>query len=143
MLIDWIANIKHQPADPPHSRKLGLLSTALVKVRVQGLATALGRVRDALEPTLLPWFPNGQFSWITLSIRLGSKNDDRPSFGRINKTYGDLPLSIEVDTHEILAVHHDPELLYELIYGYTLRALRAVAVQYGLSMETPHAEKGA
>jgi hypothetical protein len=131
------------PPDPPHSRKLGLLSAALVKARVRGLVPALGRVRDALEPTLLPWFPNGQFSWVTLSIRLGLKNDEKPAFGRISKKYGDLPLSIEIDTHDVLAVHHDPELLYQLIYGHTLRSLRAVAAKYGLSMESPHAEKEA
>ncbi len=128
-----------QPANPPHSRKLGLLSVALVKARVRGLGPALGRVRDALEPSLSPWFPNGKFSWVTLCIQLGLKNDEKPSFGSINKQYGDLPLSIEIDTNEVLAVHNDPELLDELIYAHVLRSLQAIEVKYGLSLASPDA----
>lgn len=132
-----------QPATPPHSRKLGLLSVALVKARVRGLGPALGNVRDTLEPLILPWFPNGQFSWVTLSIRLGIKNDEKPSFGSISKQYGDLPLSIEIDTNEVLAVHHDPELLHKLVHRHVLRSLGAVATRYGLPMESLHAENEA
>jgi hypothetical protein len=100
------------------------------------LEQALGHVCDTLEPTIFSWFPNGEFSWVTLSIRLGLKNDERPSFGRISKQYGDLPLSIEIDTNEVLAVHHDPELLNKLVHGHVLRSLRAVATRYGLPKES-------
>ena len=32
----------------------------------------------------------------------GLKNDDDPRYQAVNKKYGDLPLSIEVDTHELI-----------------------------------------
>jgi hypothetical protein len=62
------------------------------------------RVRDEVERVLIEtdFYAHTPFWWITLSIRYGLKNDGTPKVGQISKKYGDLPLSIEIDTHEIL-----------------------------------------
>jgi len=54
------------------------------------------------------------FSWVTIAIRYGLKNDDKPSYQKINKKYGDLPLAIEIDTHELIdAAPHELKLIYK------------------------------
>lgn len=89
-------------ASPPHNRKLGLVGVALTKAKNNRRdVEALSQVRDEIERLLIDshYLVDAPFSWVTLSIRFGLKDDSTPSYGKINKRYGDLPLAIEVDTH--------------------------------------------
>jgi len=89
-------------ASPPHNRKLGLVGVALTKARNNRKdVEALSQVRDEIERILIEshYLLDAPFSWITVSIRFGLKDESTPSYGKINKRYGDLPLAIEVDTH--------------------------------------------
>lgn len=91
-------------ASPPHGRKLGLVGVALTKARNNRKdVEALSQVRDEIEGLLIDshYLVNAPFSWVTLSIRFGLKDDSTPSYGKINKRYGDLPLAIEVDAHSM------------------------------------------
>lgn len=93
------------PAKPPHGRKLGLLVTSLTMARLgRNTHQALSVVRDGLEQLLIEsgFFQEAPFSWVTVSIRYGLKNDKAPRYEEINKRFGDLPLAIEVDTHELI-----------------------------------------
>ena len=92
-------------AKPPHGRKLGLTGVALTKQRNNRNDTkALTLVRDELEKAMVDsGFLNGApFSWVTVAVRYGLKNDDEPSYQSINRKYGDLPIAIEIDTHEMM-----------------------------------------
>ena len=59
---------------------------------------ALTAVRDELEAVLIEsgYCEGAPFSWVTLSIRYGLKEESEPHYQAINKKYGDLPLAIEV-----------------------------------------------
>ena len=92
-------------AKPPHNRKLGLSGVALTKQRNNRHDIgALTAARDEIEKTIIDsgYLNDAPFSWVTVVIRYGLKNDDDPRYQRVNKNYGDLPLSIEVDTHELI-----------------------------------------
>lgn len=66
-------------------------------------------------------------------IRYGLKNDDKPSFQRINKKYGDLPLAIEIDSHEFIGVSKDD--LKIIFLNAALKALIHAGKKYKLPTE--------
>ncbi|MEC9380777.1 MAG: Imm39 family immunity protein [Candidatus Latescibacterota bacterium] len=61
------------------------------------------------------------FTWITLMIRLGLVNEEAPHYERIHRRYRDLPLAIEIDTHEVYKA--DLEVVKR---KYLIAALKAV-----------------
>ncbi len=91
---------------------------------------AMGIVRDEIESILIDsnFYDNAPFSWITLSLRYGLKDDDQPKIGRVNKKYGDLPLSIEIDVNRM----RDSDLngLCFIFREATLKSLIYVADKY-------------
>lgn len=97
-------------AKPPHNRKLGLSGIALTEQKNNRHdAKALTAVRDVVEKAMIEsgYLDGAPFSWVTIAVRYGLKNDDKPSYQAINKKYGDLPLAIEVDTHEMVGASLD------------------------------------
>lgn len=95
---------------PPHNRKLGLSGIALTEQKNNRYdAKALTAVRDAVEKVMIEshYLEKAPFSWVTIAVRYGLKNDDKPSYQSISKKYGDLPLAIEVDTHELIGASLD------------------------------------
>jgi len=97
-------------AKPPHNRKLGLNGVALTKQRNNRHDTkALTEVRDELEKVIVDsqYLEDAPFSWVTVAVRYGLKNDEKPSYQAVNKKYGDLPLAIEVDTQELIGASLD------------------------------------
>lgn len=120
-------------AMPPHNRKLGLIGVALVKARIPKVVHAvLGEVRDEVEAAMLSsgYLQGAPFSWVTCAVQYGLKNDDFPHFGRVSQKFGDLPLSIEVDTHELLEA--DLEQARLVIRAAVVRALLAAAKKFDL-----------
>jgi len=92
-------------AKPPHNRKLGLSGVSLTKARLNKQSgEALDLTRDEIEKVVIDsnYLDGAPFSWVTIAIRYGLKNDDKPRYQAVNKKYGDLPLSIEVDTHDLI-----------------------------------------
>ena len=92
-------------AQPPHQRKLGLCGVALTKVRNSKYdIAALTIVRDEIEALISQtgFLVNAPFSWVSISIRYGLRDENIPHYNKVNKKYGDLPLSIEVDTKKLM-----------------------------------------
>ena len=90
---------------PPHNRRLGLLGVSLTKARLnRDRMAAMKIVRDEIEGLMLAsgYLEDAPFWWVTVAIRYGLKYDRKPHYQRINKKYGDLPLAIEVDTHDLV-----------------------------------------
>lgn len=97
-------------AIPPHNRKLALGGVSLTKAKLnKNNGKALDFVRDEVEKVIIDshFLEGATFSWITIIIRYGLKNDDKPSYKAINKKYGDLPLAIEIDTNELIEASFD------------------------------------
>lgn len=118
-------------AKPPHNRKLGLNGIALTKQKNNRLdSKALTAVRDAVEKVMIEsgYLEGAPFSWVTIAVRYGLKNDDKPSYQAIDKKYGDLPLAIEVDTRElIVASLDDLKLMFKRA---VLKALIHAGIKY-------------
>ena len=121
-------------AKPPHNRKLGLNGVALTKQRNNRHDTkALTEVRDEIEKVIIDsqYLEGAPFSWVTVAVRYGLKVDDKPSYQAVNKKYGDLPLSIEVDTHELIdASLEELKLIFK-------RAVLKALVHAGKKFERP------
>jgi len=115
-----------------HNRKLVIGGAALVKVRLKNTGPAMVNVCDELEKVLAAseFFANAPFRWISLIIRYGLKNEFDPVYQRINKTHGDLPISVEVDTHPLLGA--DIETMKAVFRRATIEALLHVAQKYKL-----------
>ncbi len=92
-------------AKPPHDRKLVLGGVALTMQREnRHEMEAVNTVRDEIEAVVIDsgYLGGAPFSWVTLAIRYGLKNDEAPVYQRVSKKYGDLPLAIEVDCREMV-----------------------------------------
>lgn len=119
------------PARPPHDRRLGLVGISLTTARANEHALeALSYARDRLEAVLLAngYFEDAPFSWVTIAIRYGLKNEDAPHVLRINKRYGDLPLAIELDTNRISGA--TLEELKDIFVDTAARALLVAGHRY-------------
>lgn len=118
-----------------HNKKLVIGGVDLVKVRLKHIGPAMVTVADDVEKLLIDsdFFTRAPFSWVSLVIRNGLENKFTPIFHRINKKYGDLPISVEVDTHTLL----DADLkTVEAVYRRaTIEALIHVAHKYHLPTE--------
>jgi len=120
------------PPRPPHGRKLGLTGTALTKARnPKSDIQALSVVRDELEAVLIRsgYCEDAPFSWVTISIRFGLKEEENPHYESINKKYGDLPMAIEVRTEEMQGASLDK--LKHIFRRAALRALIHAGERYG------------
>jgi hypothetical protein len=116
-----------------HNRKLVLGGTALTMARNNrhGIAV-MGEIMDELESVMVStgYLDNAPFKWVGLILRYGLKNEDEPHYQRINKKYGDLPVAIELDTHELQ--HASRDELKDIFTIATLKVLVHVAQKYGL-----------
>jgi hypothetical protein len=113
-----------EPPRPPHGRKLGLIATALTKARnPKGDVQALAAVRDELEAVLIKvgYCDGAPFSWVTISIRFGLTEEEKPHYEVINKKYGDLPLAIEIRAADLQGASSD-----EMKHHFRRAALRAL-----------------
>ena len=117
-----------------HDRKLVIGGVALVKARLKNDGPAMDRVRDELESVIIKagWFPAAPFRWVGLIIRFGLKTESEPHYQRINKTHGDLPIAVEVDTHQLLEIHTEPERMKAFFKRVTIDCLLSVARRYDL-----------
>jgi hypothetical protein len=118
-----------------HDRKLVIGAVALVMGKVRNGGEAIDSIRNELEQILIEseWFPSAPFTFVSLILRYGNKNDIRPEFQRVSRKYNDLPLAIEVDMQDILAVHRrDKDKLKNIFGRATVCALIAAADKYNL-----------
>jgi hypothetical protein len=119
-------------AKPPHNGKLGLIGVSLTMARVPRYdLEAFKAVEEEIEPILeeIGYLEGAPFSWVTLAIRYGLKNEEKPHYMAVNKKYGDLPLAIEVDVHEMLGASLDE--LQRIFRSAALRALIHAGERYG------------
>ncbi len=121
-----------------HNRKLGLCAADMVKnlrLKVRDELTVMGKVRDDLEREVInsDYLVNAPFEWLTISLRFGLKNEDKPHYQKINKSYGDLPLAIELDAHELRVA--DESELQVLLTVATLKALIHAGNKYDLPVQ--------
>jgi hypothetical protein len=116
-----------------HNRKLGLSGAAMTTARIPGFSIQVGGiVRDDLEAIMIEsdYLDGAPFEWVTISLRYGLKNEDEPHYEAINKDYGDLPLAIELDTHELRG--SDREEMRFLFTKAALKALIHAGKKFGL-----------
>lgn len=89
-------------------------------------------VRNELEQAIVEtgYLEKAPFKWVGLILRFGLKNEDEPHYQRIDRKHGDLPVAIELDTHELQ--HASRDELKDIFTIATLKVLVHVAQKYGL-----------
>ena len=97
-----------------HNRKLVLSGISLTMARPNRYdLDVMGEVMDELEEAMIAsgYLDNAPFTWVGLLLRHGLKYEEIPHYQRINKKYGDLPLAIELDTHDLIegALVYEPD----------------------------------
>ncbi|WP_298465963.1 Imm39 family immunity protein [uncultured Erythrobacter sp.] len=126
-----------KPATPPHDGKLGLGGVSLTMARVPKYdLDAMQLVTDQIEPIMEEsgYLLDAPFSWVTLMIRYGLKNEEKPHYMAINRKFGDLPLAIEVDVHEMLGA--SLEELHNIFKRASLLALIHAGQRYDRPVES-------
>lgn len=121
-------------AKPPHNRKLGLNGVALTKQRNNpNDIKALTAIRDEIEKIIIDsdYLGEADFSWVTVAVRYGLKNDNKPNYQVVSKKYGDLPLSIEVDARELI------DISFEELKLVFKKAVLTALVHAGRKFEQP------
>jgi hypothetical protein len=125
-----------------HDRKLVLGGAALTAARNnrQGLPV-MGEIMDELEQLMIAtgYLDNAPFKWVSLILRYGLENEEQPHYQPINKKHGDLPLAIELDTHELR--NADRERLKRLFMIATLKSLVHAGHKYGLPTQALEARQ--
>ena len=113
-----------------HNRKLVIGGVALVKARLKNTGAAMVAVCDELEKVLVEsdFFAQLPFKCVGLIIRYGLENKFEPLYQRINRTHGELPLSVEIDSHPLLGA--DIEAVKAVFRQATVEALLHVAQKY-------------
>lgn len=107
-----------------HNRRLGLCGAALTTVRIPRFdIQTMAAVRDKLEAIIdkSGYLYGAPFEWVTISLRYGLKNEDEPHFEPISKKYADLPLSIELDTNELISCSRE-----EMQKAFEIASLKAL-----------------
>lgn len=117
-----------------HNRKLVIGSVAMTRAKLKRklAGPAMDRVRDDLERIIIEsgFLDSAPFQWIGLVIREGLQDENEPTYERINKRYGDLPVAIEIDVHQLLdASSEKMECVYRRA---SLRALIGTGMKYEL-----------
>lgn len=116
-----------------HNRKIGLSGVSLTKARPPRYdIEVMSEMQDELESLMLSdnYLNDAPFEWVTVALRYGLKNEDKPHYQKISKKYGDLPLSIEIDTHELIKADRDE--LKRIFMVATLKALVHAGQKYKL-----------
>lgn len=116
-----------------HNRKLGLCGAAMTTTPLPRYTIEVATsVRDEIESMMLDcgYLENAPFDWVTISLRYGLKNEEEPHYEDINKEYGDLPLAIELDSHELAAASR--EEMRKAFERATLKSLVHAGKRYNL-----------
>ena len=124
-----------KPGLRKHDTRFGLCAAALTLGRWNRYTMeVMHEVRQELEEAIeaVGFLEGAPFEWITLMLLFGLKNEDVPHYQRIGRVWGDLPLSIELDTHELIAA--DREELKRLFMVACLKVLVHAGKRYGLPM---------
>lgn len=129
-----------RPASPRHGRKLGILGVSLTKARLPcGCEAVLADVRDELASLMetTGYLEHAPFSWVTVALRFGLKDDLDPEFSRVNTKSGDLPLAIELD---VAALQGTSLAAHRIAYRRAAaRALLGASIRYKLGLESVQA----
>ena len=116
-----------------HNRKIVLGAVSLTKARTRPYdLEIMGEIMDEIEGLIVEneYLNNAPFKWVSLIFRYGLKNEDEPHYQRINRKHGDLPLAIELDTHELREASR--EELKDRFTVATLNALIHAGKKYDL-----------
>jgi len=116
-----------------HNRKLVLSGVALTKARnnKHGIPV-MTEIRDELEQIVIEnkLFEDAPFKWVGLTLRYGLKDDEIPTYFKIDKKDGELPVAIELDIHGLRTATRDE--LKQYFMRATLRSLIHIGIKFSL-----------
>ncbi|MEO0419086.1 MAG: Imm39 family immunity protein [Pseudomonadota bacterium] len=129
------------PPKPPHDGKLGLVDSSGVTSSGKpirpplGSFEALSLIKKELEGVMITshYLEGAPFSWVTLAILYEEEDGGQTEFGRINKTYGDLPLTVQLDVGAFRGL--DRRAVTGILRSVVIKALIDAGERYGRPTE--------
>ena len=116
-----------------HNRKVVLGGVSLTRARLnRAIYQVSAEVMNEVEALMQEsgYLEHAPFRWVGIVFRYGLKNEDEPHYKRIDPKDGELPLAIELDTHEIGAA--GPDELRRMLTSAALKALIHAGKKFGL-----------
>jgi hypothetical protein len=116
-----------------HNRSIVLSGVSLTPARLnREIFKVTSKVMDEIELLMQGsgYLDHAPFRWVGLIFHYGLKNEDEPHYQPIDPKDGELPLAIELDTHELRTA--SPEELHLKLSLGALRALIHAGRKYGL-----------
>ncbi len=107
----------------------------LVKNDIEATGPMMLAICNKLEPILqdIGFVDNAKFNTIHLIHRYGTQDTcSNPEYGRFNKRYSELPVSIEFDVNNLPP---DPTLLEKVFFDATLKALEHISQKHDLPFD--------
>ena len=137
------------PPEPKHGRKLVIGGVSLTsakfgiaqgRIKKKEYFTAANDARNRIEQLVIDdaYCDDQPFTWIGLIIREGLVNDEMPKIGKVDPKYGDLELTIEIDTNDLIDV--GKEEIQRVLELATLKSLIAAGKKFGCKMGKISAE---
>lgn len=121
-----------------HKRKFVFSCIDMVKIRFLTTRKISIYVQNYIEALIInsDFLVDAPFSWVGLTYRYGIANKLKPQYERIDKTDGELPLTIELDSNILKwSDNNYPELFKEIFIIAALDALIDTGNKYKLSMD--------
>lgn len=122
---------------PSGIRLVGSSEIVLPRLRLKNNYKAIKEIEPIIDHMYDRKYLEGQkFVRIGLLLIYGLKNSLKPSYSRIDNTYKDLPISMELNSHIIVwADKNNFELLKEIFLIATCEAVLDVLLRYKLPTE--------
>jgi len=112
---------------PPHSTRFGYMAVSLTQHKLgKSWARILDNLKQEIEPVVINsgYLEGAPFSWIGIAILYGLRYDKVPEYEPIDKTYGDLPMNMEIDVRDIVEAS-DEDIYYVFKYTSLLALIHA------------------
>jgi hypothetical protein len=116
-----------------HNRKLVLGSVELQKCRrIRYNLEVINEVRDDVEQLVIDseFTGSAPFEWVGIIFKHGAKNQAEPEYQKINKRYGDLPITLELNAENL--ANSDKHALKNIYLIETLKILIHIGTKYEL-----------
>ena len=116
-----------------HNRKYVPGAVGLIIGRVKNGLKMMDQ--DAIEALLIKadFFKDAKFQWVGLIYRYGMENNTVPTYQRISKKYGDLPISVDLKMEILLwADKNNLDLMRGIFMIAALEALIHAGKKYKL-----------
>jgi hypothetical protein len=122
-----------------HNRKFIPSSIGLIQGRIKQSSKVASSLSSTIETLMIEskLLDDAPFTWLNFDYLYGEEQSSKPTYGRIDKKDGELPLDVYVPMSHIQWCQNENQLdlLRDILYTYALEALLDVGKKYNLTVD--------